>query len=440
MIGKLLKAGALAYKVINSDKEASTYYTYKHNFTLFKGMFPAIAFDPEVLNSTCEFIRDKRLFRYHSTVYDFSYLDGRVDIALAEKIIVKHLRTCKFIANIRKEKVVVVENHAYSPYKIVFDMPKGIRGRVAISKYNRATCEFVHNLISSRSLGEDTYKYLSPLFTRISREIFFNIPGHKDLKELVPENARTIFRKIENFCSVYGKYRNAYLRWVVLVHGEAGTGKSWMFDNLPYLIDNENISFYKNNRLEEYLNSWRRSFNDKGSSDKKARIIPIEKGGNLLAEPEFSKMEKPLSGKGIRVPFEVIDEFDRYLGKYAYSGFFDDYKGHLITKFKKALEMSTGIIILITNHVDKIDETAIRAGRVQDTVEIGRDFYNIEEKERILEHYKTFYHVPELIVPRSTLGGRSVAEIKNMCDRALMEKSYKEIEKINWNIHADNTD
>lgn len=99
----------------------------------------------------------------------------------------------------------------------------------------------------------------------------------------------------------------------------------------------------------------------------------------------------------------------------------------MVNKFKEELDKARGLIILITNHKESVDNSVLRDGRVNEFIDMGRNFYSLEEKKCIMNYYKNKYNINDFDVPDDIIRDILVSSIPSICEKEMLDRGIKEI-------------
>jgi len=242
----------------------------------------------------------------------------------------------------------------------------------------------------------------------------------KQMDDLIPEKFKETLERIENLGRVCAKY--PHLRWVILVHGEPGTGKTWLFKNLPMFTNK--IKLVETSILSKKMTEVRKKFYETSSAPSNDECDEICESPKLCSD----KAEQKLSGVS-EIAYDVFDEFDMYVGNYASDKTIETGKSFLVNMFKESLDESKGLIILITNHKDKIDPSVVRDGRINETINLDRNFYSLQEKKKIVDFYNREYGVANFEISDRDLDDMIVASIESRCKKEMLERGFAEVTK-----------
>ena len=226
----------------------------------------------------------------------------------------------------------------------------------------------------------------------------FRNTDNKVIKELI--------HKITKISQVAIKYPS--FRWVILVHGKPGTGKSWLFNHLQFYLDHT-IQLSKHETLATAID---------GAITQEIDIKPLKHPTTYQSYGELVTT----------IPIEVIDEVDKVISNYSSSieriDTVDVKQAKVVSVFKEKLDNAQGLVILITNHLDKLDASAIRDGRVNEIICMDEHFYSIEEKKEILTFYQQQYGLTHNTPSFSDKELReiTIAKIESICKKNMIEE------------------
>jgi len=399
-----------------------------HNFlerTLFEPIAPIGFFlDVEKIENTKEFLRNKKIYKQTLSCSYSLGLETTMNFTLRElyDCCERVLKKSKYVSRIES---LLDESEYDDSIVAVNDICQfKLKNNIIKLRYKYTKFEAEMSFNSFLKCNNAQYvQYLEKLLERIFLEIKQEYLNKMKSVKLFPDKFHNTIEKIKRFTQVSHKYPQ--LRWVFLVHGEPGTGKTWLFNQIPSVMSNCVVSVDSDmqKRLNDYYNSLS-TYKDDGGSPKPSSP------SSWNSKPHRKLKKNINSGRVPHLRMEIIDEFDKYVGNYVEENSIDQKKSFMVSRFKEELDKTSGIIILITNHKDKIDPSVIRDGRVNEVIMMEKDFYTVEEKRNIFEYYKTYYGLPEEYdVSNSELGDMTVASIEANSKNKMLEYGNQKLKE-----------
>ncbi|MCK9556104.1 AAA family ATPase [bacterium] len=259
----------------------------------------------------------------------------------------------------------------------------------------------------------DIYIDIRRLSMALARIIRNEYRKKTEIMNLLPKKFVSTLKRIESLGKLVDKYKD--MRWVILVHGEPGTGKTWLFKNLPIFTDK--IKLVEAYGMSNSMKEIRKKLYDKNSDNNKS--LPNE----IIFGTDNNKLTSGINEVG----YDVFDEFDMYVGNYTTEKSIETDKSFLVNMFKEILDKTTGLVILITNHKDKIDPSVIRDGRVNEVIDFDKNFYDLEEKKNIVKYYSKQYNINDFKISNKELNNMLISSIESRCKKEMLDRGFKEI-------------
>ena len=302
---------------------------------------------------------------------------------------------------------------------------KGARGTFELSHEGMLIADTFFNSKKSRATLSRKAFQVSRCYHEGITEV-----GERDTPDryVIPAKLEPTLARMRRFVQLHTNMTNerlkGTLRWVILVKGAPGTGKTWLFDMLPTTVCNGRLddTDYIESNLNKYIHE-RKLKNDDDDDDNKAKPSPVttKRGDDCQCYSEYGM-----------VPYQVLDEVDRYVSSYTKNGV-DQKQADNVYMFKHLLDTSSGIIVLITNYPELLDESIKRAGRINEVIDFDKHFYTLEEKQKILASYMKDYGIDtkdiktglQTIEERGQpieLNEMTIAELENLCREAMLNK------------------
>ena len=411
-------------------------YNYKSNMkdwnnvlrnSIVGAFIPTNTFNKDSFRYTKYLLKYKKLYIDMTYSYEVVLPDmwwTEIDMKLIlEKIyfFLSHAKGVKFLKKLYKDDEIPANGNLFyygfdrKPlysfkikdiwFEMSFDLP-GIR------------CTYFQNrpkTVYAYLTGRRITSYIASIVRKQYRET-------KCMNDLIPKKFKKALDRIENLGKICKQY--PHFRWVILVHGEPGTGKTWLFKNLPMFTDK--VRLLESPILSKKMSEVRKRFFETSSSEADEPEEGITESPKLIGST--NKVKQDFNGIS-QIEYDVFDEFDMYVGNYLTDKSIDTSKSFLVNTFKEALDESKGLIILITNHKDKIDSSVIRDGRINETIHMDRSFYDLEEKKRIVEFYNREYGTEGFSIPNNELDNMVVASIESKCKTEMLERGINEVDK-----------
>ncbi|MCK9597141.1 ATP-binding protein [Candidatus Pacearchaeota archaeon] len=418
--------------IVNAfDESAGEDFNNVVQETLLSPLVPCGFFlDKTRINNTIEFLKNRKLY-VKSIWLNFNF--GAFS---------RYMTECEFLEILNKN---LSGNKNIKNLKIVCNVDP-LATDLCDKFENKCLCTFTLKNKFVKLFYDDNYiltsifyNSLIPLKTR-KYQIFFNkivekiymdmktkIYNKLKLDDLKSKKFEPILKKIENFSDIYKD--RPYLRWVILVHGEPGTGKSWIFENISLFLSNRFIA--KDNSINTEMKPLMlKNYNN--GEDNRQQNKNTRSNKKISEFNDIDSVQGPLKSNYLKkyLKIQIVDEFDKYVGNYIEDDTINQEKSYTVSEFKRILDNENGLIILITNHKDKIDPSVIRDGRVNEVIEINGQFYSPEEKEKIFGYYKKEYELPDdFKLSKSQLKNINIASIESTCKNKMLEIGYREFDK-----------
>ena len=212
---------------------------------------------------------------------------------------------------------------------------------------------------------DNKYDIITNLFNEYIDEISNYILNHIHIND----NVHDIINRINNFIKVYkdkgiGKY-------VILLHGPPGTGKTFIANMIKSILSLKYRNLYVSEIVKDKLTAvLKQTMRDE--------LEPREIKNNSFDMYQYNIRYDE------RIYFEIIDEFDSLISVKDDKSLLSRYN---TGKIKQVLDQIEGIVILISNHIEDLDEAVVRDDRINLKVKIDENFYTIEEKKNIVLSY-----------------------------------------------------
>jgi hypothetical protein len=305
---------------------------------------------------------------------------------------------------------------------------KHVRGYFEFCVSGTVICSLYYN---NAHISEGLSKLRQCVIRKYNELMYKHLTACK-VERIIPHKLELTLNRIRNFIKLYHKIgvykQQRSLRWVILVKGAPGTGKTFLFDSmLPRMFPGK---LYEDNQMDEILYTAQKNqlkygtlYNNHAHGTKEAS------NGEMCISERVAV--QALHGWENRVPYFVIDEVDRFVASYTDVDL-DRSKADMVYLFKRLLDTTAGIVVLITNHADKIDQSILRAGRVNEVIDFDVDYYLPSEKQYVLQEYMRGYGLCELDIPKAEidkLASKTVAEIEDMCRHTMLSKCEKMIQE-----------
>lgn len=377
--------------------------------SLFGPFIPSYYLKRSIIDNTKKIIKYKKFNRGSGFRNDANLPDdwfNKIDMNLFLDIVEKKMKGAtgiKYFNRIKYDKSDSVIGKKVFCFKI-----KKAWFEISIGTWE-PYCNYYFNRCDPIGWLEDTSGRINTFMSTVIRRLYRK---QENLDLLLPSKMKSMLNRLENFGKIAKEYNN--MRWVILVHGEPGTGKTWFFDQLPMFL-NKTI-LVENELLGRKMVDMKRKLN-KPPEDSAEESKDLS-DGHFKSSSRYSVT---------RISYDVFDEFDTYVGNYITKTSVETEKSYMVTKFKEFLDDSRGLIVLITNHKDKIDPSVIRDGRVNEVIHFDRNLYNLEEKKNILKYYIKQYKIPGYVIDDDELEDILVASIESKCKMEMFNRGFNSI-------------
>jgi len=411
--------------------------------TIFSSLVPSLFINHTVISNTIDFLKYRKLYyiyeeqgkNYGSYIYNYISREEYLDMAMG------YLKKAKYITNLKfNEKTKEKDKYDWNEnYFVSFNIKDFFvkmwdynNGRIGFRVYHSRMLNFEHRVTR-------VFLYIEKVIKKISGDLRKKYVEKFKIKTLMPSSFDPTLNRMKNFCKVYQEMPHLNLRWVILVAGKPGTGKTWLFDQISNLFDNPELEWCSelNNSMSNIFEDYSNKAKGRKTEEQPALIrVPVDEAAHTKFNMA-SGVYMPNCNRGlVNVPFQVLDEVDRYIGNYADDVYgINTFRSLMVNRFKEQLEEQSGIIVLITNHLNKLDQSAIRDGRVNEVILLESNYYTLEEKYKILEYYNEQYQTKNFTIPNEELKDMTIAKIESTVKKYLLDQGLDKLRNLNGDLY-----